>query len=494
MTREEIEKIPTPEDTDVAPLPVIGPDGETDEDVEARLAYESLMRHRAARRKKKLVVAGVAVAIVLVAAIGWAVASGAGSTADDAPTLQTMPLSRGEFSESVQATGTAQPISSVVVTPEVDGIIETVNVSEGSVVNEGDVLLTIRNDELDRAVREAEIGVRSANAELASAKEAYNQTYRAYQAGGTTVTDPETGESVEVEAGASWADVQQAQAGIDSAQLSLESAQQALDQAVATADKRTIGAPASGSVVVMNAVPGAGVGSSATAADGSAGPLVQIADLTQMTVSVQVNEVDISRIAVGQEARVSFSALPGVMLAGEVTRISTVAGADEYGMNYGVVTYGVEILIPEPVAELKPGMTASVEIMMQSVPDALTVPASALMTDDGESYYLYVMTDPETQACERRDVSVTAQSSTTAVVEGDLSEGDLVVLDAYSVDPTTVSAGSGSGAGTEADVDELAGEEDATSAEDAVSDEAEQDLTDEGSTTDDSATTDAPAA
>lgn len=488
MTREELEKIPTPEDTGAAPLPVIGPDGETDEDVEARLAYESLMRHRAARRRKKLVVAGVAVAIALVAAIGWAVASGAGSTADDAPTLQTMPLSRGEFSESVQATGTAQPISSVVVTPEVDGIIDAVNVSEGSVVNEGDVLLTIRNDELDRAVREAEIGVRSASAELASAREAYNQTYRAYQAGGTTETNPETGEVVEVEAGASWADVQQAQAGVDSAQLSLESAQQALDQAVATADKRTISAPAAGSVVVMNAVPGAGVGSSATAADGGTGPLVQIADLTQMTVSVQVNEVDISRIAVGQEARVSFSALPGVMLEGEVTRISTVAGEDEYGMYYGVVTYGVEILIPEPVAELKPGMTASVEIMMQSVPDALTVPTSALMTDDGENYYLYIMTDPEAQACERRDVSVTAQSSTTAVVEGNLSEGDLVVLDAYSVDPTTVSAEGGSGAGAEMGADELSTEEDAISAE------TEQDLTDLDSSTADSATTDAPAA
>ncbi len=83
-------------------------------------------------------------------------------------------------------------------------------------------------------------------------------------------------------------------------------------------------------------------------------------------------------------------------------------------------------------------MTASVEILMQSVPDALTVPVSALMTDDGVSYYVYVMGDPETEAVERRDVTVPAQSDTTAVIEGDVSDGDLVVLDPFSVDPTSV--------------------------------------------------------
>ena len=103
-----------------------------------------------------------------------------------------------------------------------------------------------------------------------------------------------------------------------------------------------------------------------------------------------------------------------------------------------MVTYDVELLIPEPAPELKPGMTASVEILMQSMPDALTVPVSALMTDDGVSYYVYVMGDPETEAVERRDVSVPAQSDTTAVIEGDVSEGDLVVLDPFSVDPTSV--------------------------------------------------------
>lgn len=424
---------------DADPLP-----DETDEDVEARLAYESLMRHRKARRHKKIIAAGVVGGIALVAAIAWGVVTSQANQAAEAPQIQTMPVFRGEFSESVQATGAAQPLSSVVVTPEVDGIIETVNVSEGSVVQEGDVLLTIRNDDLDRAVREAEIGVRSASAGVTSAQEAYNQTYKAYCAGPTYV-DNGDGTTTEVPASATWADVQQAATQIDSAKLTLESAQQAYDQAVSQAAKRTVKAPSSGSVVVMNAVQGAALGAGAvTGGDGSTsgGALIQIADLSQMTVKVQVNEVDISQIAVGQAARVTFLALPDALLDAQVTRISTVSASDPYGYNYGVVTYDVELLIPDPVPELKPGMTASVEILLQHVPDALTVPVSALATDDGMSYYVYVMTDPETQACERRDVTVVAQSATNAALEGDLADGDLVVLDPYSV-----AAGDGGAAG-----------------------------------------------
>lgn len=237
---------------------------------------------------------------------------------------------------------------------------------------------------------------------------------------------------------------------------------------------------------------GSGSGGASSSAGGSSGPLIQIADLSQMSVSVQVNEVDISRIAVGQGARVSFSALPGVVLDGEVTRISTMASTDEYGYSYGVVTYDVEVLIPEPVPELKPGMTASVEVLLQDVPDALTVPTSALMTDDGVSYYVFVMTDPETQAVERRDVSVGAQSASEAVVEGSVAEGDLVVVDAYSVDPSTVGAGP-AGAG-----DASAGSVSASteSVSYLVYDDGEQsaDAADAADAPADASTADAPAA
>lgn len=419
MTRDDLKmKLPHSE-TDAAP--------EAEEDVEERLALESLQRHRRARRRKKAIAAGVVGGVVLAAGIAWAVLTSTSSQpAEEAP-LQTIPLMRGEFSESVQATGTAQPLTSVVVTPKADGVIASVDVALDDAVAEGQVLLTIKNDELDRAVKQAELDLRTKRAENDAVQKAYNELYYAAREEGTDEAwDAANAKLIELE----------------TSRLNLEIAQDAYDDAVATAAGRTVKAPASGSVVALNAVTGASVGTGGTTSSGAegggSGPLVQIADLSQMTVKVQVNEVDISRIAVGQAARVTFSALPGTMLDAQVTRISTTATADPYGGSGGVVTYDVELLIPEPAPELKPGMTASVEILMQSVPDALTVPVSALMTDDGVSYYVYVMSDPETEAVERRDVSVPAQSDTTAVIEGDVSEGDLVVLDPFSVDPTSV--------------------------------------------------------
>jgi HlyD family secretion protein len=229
---------------------------------------------------------------------------------------------------------------------------------------------------------------------------------------------------------------------VDSAQLALETAQSAYNDAVATADKRTVTAPASGTVVVMNAVEGAAVGSgagagaaaTATAAIGSSGSLITIGDLSQMTVSVQVNEMDISKVSVGQAARATFSALPNVELDATVTRIATVSSADAssampgYGGN--IVTYAVDLLIPNPDPSLKPGMTASVTISSTDIPDALMLPLSAV-DGEGDQAMVGVVTgqdDSGFPTTEARHITVLASNGTMAAVEGDIAEGDEVVI------------------------------------------------------------------
>ena len=326
-------------DKDQETLQVLRPDGtlgESDEDMEARLAMESLMRHRRARRRKKLIAGGIVGAIVLVGAIAWGVSKFTGNAGgDDAPQLMTTFVDRGDFTEAVEASGAAKPVTSVVVNPEVGGTIETGNVAEGDTVQEGDVLLTVKNDELDKAIRDAEMGVRNAKLGVSQAQSAYDAALDAYnKAEGTQ----DEGENV-----VDYSDVDSAAFAVESARNSLSDAQEAYNIAVANAEKRTVRAPKGGSVVVMNAQVGASTDSAA-----NAGGLIQIADLSQMTVKVQVNEVDISRVSVGQMAKATFSALPGVELDAQVTRIATVAGSgeDSHGYGGGVVTYDVSLLIP----------------------------------------------------------------------------------------------------------------------------------------------------
>ncbi len=403
------------------PLQVLAPDGsiaETQEDLEARLAMEGLMRHRRERRRKKIVAGSIVGGIALVGAIVWGVQAYNASKPIEIDTgLTTTYVDYGNFSEAVSATGTAQPVSSVVVTPEVTGTIESVNVAEGDTVEAGAVLLTIKNDDLDKAVRDAELAVRDAKLNLESAVNDYNTLVDAYNAG-AEISDSE---------------FDKASFAIETAKNAVSDQQEVYNQAVANAQKRTVCAPAAGSVVVMNAQVGASVADAA-----SKGSLVQIADLSQMTVKVQVNEVDISKICVGQAAKATFSALPGVELDAQVTRIATVSSSSDSSNGYlygsgGVVTYDVSLLIPAPVAELKPGMTANVDITLQSVPDTLMVPASCIGTDENGKSFVTVMTDAATQACERVDVEVTATDQTTAAVTGSLSAGDEVLLDPYAV-------------------------------------------------------------
>lgn len=426
-------------------LQVLRPDGtldESDEDMEARLAMESLMRHRRARRRKKLIAGGIVGAIVLVGAVAWGVSKFTGNAgSDDAPQLMTTFVDRGDFTEAVEASGAAKPVTSVVVNPEVGGTIESVNVAEGDTVQEGDVLLTVKNDELDKAIRDAEMGVRDARLGVNQAWATYNEACSKYNNWIPTYDKDgnETGSEREGDANS----VEEAERGIERANNGLSDAQEAYNIAVANAEKRTVRAPKSGSVVVMNAQVGASTDSAA-----NAGGLIQIADLSQMTVKVQVNEVDISRVSVGQMAKATFSALPGVELDAQVTRIATVAGSgeDSYGYGGGVVTYDVSLLIPQPAAELKPGMTANVQIMLQSVPDTLMVPSSCVAMDEAGGSYVMVVTDYETGAVERRSVTVRASDQTTSAIEGDVSEGDEVLLDPYSAPGADMDADGGSGA------------------------------------------------
>lgn len=395
----------------------------SDEDMAERAVRVAQERKRAKRRKRLIkiaVAAGLAVVVVGGCAYSGFVASQEASKG----VVLTDVVSRGDYSSTVGASGKAAPLSSAVVTPEVEGIIQDIRVSEGSTVSEGDVLFTLRNDELDKAVRNANQQVKSAQTALDSAYNAYNQAVDRWN----SATSEEEQKAMQ--------DPDSLLGPINEAKVTLETARDNYNDAVAKADKRTVVAPCSGSVVAMNAVSGAAWGSAA-GAGGQAGssPLVQIADISQMTVTAQVNEVDISKLAVGQEASVTFSALPGISVKATVTRIATVAsGESDQGGAYGaggVVTYAVELLIPNPDPSLKPGMTANATITTESIKDALLVPADAVTTDESGASHVRVATTKEGKldegSFETKAVKVLAKNSTVAAIEG-LSEGDVVFM------------------------------------------------------------------
>lgn len=371
-------------------------------------AYAKLKAKRAERRRKKLIRRGIAVgvvgAIALIAIVATLVINAQPQGASGPVTDM---VTEGTFTTTVEAKGQLKPISSSVVSPSVDGTVDSINVQAGQSVNEGDVLMTIKNDELDRNVAEAQRAVAAAQEDLANAQKA------AAAAQATPTTDID-GASAAAGISAASADTNT----VSAAQRSLTSAQANLDQANAKAAGRTVTAPSSGSIVELNAKVGATVtgGMIMGESDTSGGKqCMQIADLSKMKVTVQVGEKDIAKIAVGQNANVTYPAFPDIVSQGTVTAIASVANSDSNNGG-GSVTFNVDILIEAPDARLKPGMTAEVSVVTEQLDDVVMVPTMALMTEDGEHYYVNVATDDKGKQTRRVKVTVVTQNDNEAVV------------------------------------------------------------------------------
>lgn len=371
-------------------------------------AYAKLKAKRAERRRKKLIrrgiAAGIVGAIALIAIVATLVINAQPQGASEPVTDM---VTEGTFTTTVEAKGQLKPISSSVVSPSVDGTVDSINVQAGQSVNEGGVLMTIKNDELDRNVAEAQRAVAAAQEDLANAQKA------AAAAQATPTTDVD-GTSATAGISAASADTN----AVSAAQRSLASAQANLDQANAKAASRTVTAPSSGSIVELNAKVGATVtgGMIMGESDTSGGKqCMQIADLSKMKVTVQVGEKDIAKIAVGQNANVTYPAFPDIVSQGTVTAIASVANSDSTNGG-GSVTFNVDILIEAPDARLKPGMTAEVSVVTEQLDDVVMVPTMALMTKDGEHYYVNVATDDEGKQTRRVKVTVVTQNDNEAVV------------------------------------------------------------------------------
>ena len=476
----------------------------TDDEAEEQLALEQLEMQRKKRRRKKRIRTAAAAAVAVAAVAGWFITHPpVPATDEEAWQPLTAVAYHGDFVTEVSSNGATEPLKLTVVTPEVEGIIQDVRVSEGQQVAEGDVLFTIKNDELDRAIQEAERGVSTAQSALDSAyasqsnaykaqdeawakynneleaynsnsaiiesqNEAYTGTLNSIQQLAETTADmadkarddsvadddlplfevaddlAHTASEIGAIAGEMPGPVEaptkpvyeestineginSANSGVESAASGLETANDTLEQAKENAAKRTVKAPSSGTIIAMNAVDGA----STAGGQQSTGALVQIADLTQMKVTVQVNEIDIRDIQVGQKGTATFSALPGVELEAVVEKIASMSSGsgDVYGGGGGgVVTYAVDLLIPKPDPALKPGMTATVVIKTQDVPDTIIVPTSSLVDNGDGTFSVNVVTDEETWASEPRTVEVIAQNSSEAAIKGDVADGDLVLM------------------------------------------------------------------
>jgi HlyD family secretion protein len=153
-----------------------------------------------------------------------------------------------------------------------------------------------------------------------------------------------------------------------SAQAQIDQARLSLNRAIQRRDDTVIRAPFTGLVSVVNvkvgALPPAGQ------------PALVMIDSSHLHVEVNVDELDIGRIGIGQPVRVVFDAMPGEVILGQVTSIASVAST-----NAGVVSYSTRIDLEQTDLLIRSGMTATADIIVQRVEGILVVPNWAVRFD-----------------------------------------------------------------------------------------------------------------
>jgi HlyD family secretion protein len=146
----------------------------------------------------------------------------------------------------------------------------------------------------------------------------------------------------------------------------------------------------------------------------------RVDDLSELFVNVNISEVDINRVKIGQPVELSFDAVTGNTYKGDVTEVASV------GIDKGSgVDFEVTLKILEPDNQVRPGMTAAVNIIVSEIKDVLVIPNRAIRLKDGRRI-VYVLSSGQLV---ETSVEVGSSSDTqTEISGGDIKEGDMIVL------------------------------------------------------------------
>ena len=264
----------------------------------------------------------------------------------------TTPVTRGELTKLVTATGTLNPVVNVTVGSQVSGIIDRLYVDFNSIVKSNEVIA-----EIDPSTYQA--AVEQATADLANAK----ANLELQQVEANRSSDLFTNKLI------SGSDYDTAIATLHEADATVKIKQASLDNALVNLNYCKIRSPVDGVVILRAVELGQTVASSFNTPT-----IFQIAnDMTKMQIDSSVAEADVGGIVEGQAVDFTVDAYPDRTFHGAVTQVRN----SPTTVN-NVVTYDCVIGVTNADYKLKPGMTANVSVIIAQREDALSIPNSAL--------------------------------------------------------------------------------------------------------------------
>ncbi len=308
----------------------------------------------------------LAIIVVVIAVLGtlyWKF--GASSKEEPEKQYITVPVRQGSLRSEITCTGTLSPRVEVLVGSQVSGTIKALYADFESKVKNGQIIALIDPDKFRAKAEQARADLSAAKASQAKAEVTLANKFRELRRSEGLIRKDSVSRS-EYDKAKTEADAAEAQVVLEQAKVAQMEAK--LKEAELELQYTRIVAPVDGVVVARSM----DVGQTVTASFQTP-VLFKIAeDLKRMQVNTNVDEADIGRVKVGQQAVFTVPAFPDKMFKASVTQIR-----NEPKIEQNVVTYNVVLNVNNDDLDLRPGMTANVQILITEVKGAMIVPEQA---------------------------------------------------------------------------------------------------------------------
>ena len=367
-------------------------------------------------RKRRRWVWPVIIAILVGgAALAITRRGGAGPREID-PSLITT-VKRGDLSIEVLETGKVQPREKVDVKSKVAGQVLKVFVDAGDKVKKGQLLLQLDPIDYERNVAKCEADVAAAQNALEFSQLTLDRRQKGL-----------------AERGVAQIDVDTALSDVKAKKVAVQTAQVALNAALDQLHYCRIISPIDGTVTERVIQPGETVvpGVQATF-DGKA--LLTVSDLSTLIVKADLNQIDVAKVKLGQNVKVTFDALPDRTYDATITKIApasvtpdTKSGSTQ-STTAAVDVFPVEATLTKADTAIKPGMTADVRIHIEKKDHVIALPIEAVVKESGKQYVTKVIpAEKGKQKTEKTEVKVGARNDREIEIKSGLAEGEKVLI------------------------------------------------------------------
>ena len=391
-------------------------------------------------------------AIVLVAGSG--VVWGAAHLGKRTPTVPAIAVKRGEFLDSTQFRGEVKAMKSVTISaPSEAGDLRIVKVSpEGTTVKASDVVVEFDKTKTEQDLAqfrsalksaEAEIGQARAQARLAEEedktavlKAGYDVEAAKLEASKQEIVSKIEGEEAKLKLADAEQKLREAEAKQKSDQIlhkaTIESKEQASKKAAYDAERAeraltqmTLRAPSAGTISLLQHWAGSNMVTYRPGDQAWPGAAIaELPDATTLRISARVDETERGRLASKQPVTVQLNAIPDRQFTGHIEQIGALASMDFAGGWPFTRNFILEIVLDQTDTRFKPGISGQVTVIVDRVPDALTIPAQAIFQKSGQNV-AYVWRGTQ---FEERAIDVARRSGDNIMIAKGVSAGEQVAL------------------------------------------------------------------